>query len=78
MILKNQHPQNWENKGTFRTRPEDYYDFLLRSKSTGSICVNYSYALYSEIEDEDERVNKAAEYAASWVYDANIKKKLKY
>ena len=64
------------NQGTFRTRPEDYYDFLLRTKSTGSICVNYSYALYSEIEDEDERVNKAAEYAASWVYDANIKRNL--
>ncbi len=63
-------------QGTFRTRPEDYYDFLLRSKSTGSICVNYSYALYSEIEDENERVNKAAEYAASWVYDANIKRNL--
>ena len=64
------------NQGTFRTRPEDYYNFLLRTKSTGSICVNYSYALYSEIEDEDERVNKAAEYAASWVYDANIKRNL--
>ena len=64
------------NQGTFRTRPKDYYDFLLRTKSTGSICVNYSYALYSEIEDEDERVNKAAEYAASWVYDANIKRNL--
>ena len=64
------------NQGTFRTRPEDYYNFLLRSKSTGSICVNYSYALYSEIEDENERVNKAAEYAASWVYDANIKRNL--
>ncbi len=64
------------NQGTFRTRPEDYYNFLMRSKSTGSICVNYSYALYSEIEDENERVNKAAEYAASWVYDANIKRNL--
>ena len=64
------------NQGTFRTRPKDYYDFLLRTKSTGSICVNYSYALYSEIEDEDERVNKAAEYAANWVYDANIKRNL--
>lgn len=64
------------NQGTFRTRPEDYYNFLLRSKSTGSICVNYSYALYSEIEDETERVNKAAEYAASWVHDANIKRNL--
>ena len=64
------------NQGSYRTRPEDYYNFLLRSKSTGSICVNYSYALYSEIEDEDERVNKAAEYAASWVYDANIKRNL--
>jgi hypothetical protein len=63
-------------QGTFRTRPEDYYDFLLRTKSTGSICINYSYALYSEIEDEAERVNKAAEYAASWVYDANIKRNL--
>ncbi|MBL6594282.1 MAG: hypothetical protein ISP58_04325 [Flavobacteriales bacterium] len=64
------------NQGSYRTRPEDYYNFLLKSKSTGSICVNYSYALYSEIEDEDERVNKAAEYAASWVYDANIKRNL--
>ena len=64
------------NQGIFRTRPEDYYNFLLRSKATGSICVNYSYALYSEIEDENERVNNAAEYAASWVYDANIKRNL--
>jgi alpha-L-arabinofuranosidase len=63
-------------QGNFRTRPEDYYELLLRTKSTGSICVNYSFSLYSEIDDELERVNNAADYAASWVYEVNIKRGL--
>jgi len=63
-------------QGNFRTRPEDYYELLLRTKSTGSICVNYSFSLYSEIDDEIERVNNAADYAASWVYEVNIKRGL--
>ena len=63
-------------QGNFRTRPEDYYELLLRTNSTGSICVNYSFSLYSEIEDELERVNNAADYAASWVNEVNIKRGL--
>ena len=74
--FKKSTPPKLGYQGTFRTRPKDFYNLLLRTKSTGSICVNYSYALYSEVEDESERVNKAAEYAASWVYDANIKRNL--
>ena len=74
--FKKSTPPKLGNQGTFRTRPEDYYNLLLRTGSTGSICINYSYALYSEVEDESERVKKAAEYAASWVYDANIRRNL--
>jgi len=64
------------NQGSYRTRPKDFYELILRTKSTGSICVNYSFSLYSEIDNELERLNKAAEYAASWVYEANIKRGL--
>ena len=63
-------------KGSYRTRPQDYYELLMRTKATGSICVNYSFSLYSETEDEIKRVNDAAEYAASWVYEVNIKNQL--
>jgi alpha-L-arabinofuranosidase len=69
-------PPKLANQGNFRTRPEDYYELLMRTKSTGSICVNYSMALYNEIEDENKRVELAAEYAASWVRDVNIKRGL--
>ena len=63
-------------KGSYRTRPQDYYELLMRTKATGSICVNYSFSLYSETEDEIKRVNDAADYAASWVYEVNIKNQL--
>ena len=69
-------PPKLANQGNFRTRPVDYYELLMRTKSTGSICVNYSMALYSEIENEEKRVELAAEYAAAWVKDANIKRGL--
>lgn len=69
-------PPKLGNQGNYRTRPVDYYELLMRTKSTGSICVNYSMALYNEIENEKERVELAAKYAASWVEDANIKRGL--
>ena len=69
-------PPKLGTNGSFRTRPEDYYELLLRTKSTGSICVNYSMALYSEIEDEQKRVEVAADYAAAWVKEVNIKRGL--
>ena len=63
-------------QGNYRTRPEDYYELLLRTKSTGSICVNYSFCLYSNEKDELERVNNAANYAAEWEKEVNIKRGL--
>ena len=63
-------------QGNYRTRPEDYYELLLRTKSTGSICVNYSFCLYSSKKDELKRVNNAADYAAEWVKEVNIKRGL--
>ena len=69
-------PPKLANSGNYRTRPKDYYELLMRTKSTGSICVNYSMALYSEIKDENKRVELAADYAAAWVKDANIKRGL--
>ena len=69
-------PPKLGNQGSFRTRPQDYYELLLRTKATGSICVNYSFSLYSETEDETKRVNNAAEYAAAWVHEVNIKNQL--
>ena len=59
-------PPKLGNQGSYRTRPVDFYELLLRTKATGSICVNYSMALYSEIEDENERLEIASDYAASW------------
>jgi hypothetical protein len=69
-------PPKLGNNGSYRTRPKDYYELLMRTKATGSICVNYSFSLYSETEDEIKRVNDAADYAASWVYEVNIKNQL--
>ena len=69
-------PPKLGTQGYYRTRPQDYYELLLRTKATGSICVNYSFSLYSETEDEIKRVNDAAEYAAAWVYEVNIKNQL--
>ena len=63
-------------EGNFKFSPEHYYQLLLRTGATGSICINYSFALYGEIADEDERVQLAAAYAADWVRDANIKRNL--
>ena len=56
--------------------PNQFYETLLRTGSTGSICVNYSLALYSDIEDEDIRLEIASDYAAKWVEEVNIKRKL--
>ena len=56
--------------------PDQFYETLLRTGSTGSICINYSLALYNKIEDEKLRLEIASDYAAEWVREANIKKKL--
>ena len=56
--------------------PNQFYETLLRTGSTGSIWVNYSLALYSDIEDEDIRLEIASDYAAKWVEEVNIKRKL--
>lgn len=56
--------------------PDQFYETLIRTGSTGSICVNYSMALYSEIEDEKLRLEIASDYAAKWVEETNIKRKL--
>ena len=69
-------PPKLGTNGSYRTRPEDYYELLLRTKATGSICVNYSMSLYSEIEDEQKRLEVAADYAAAWVKEVNIKRGL--
>lgn len=46
---------------------DNYYDMLTKTNSTGSICVNYSYARYGTGTDP---VATAAHYAADWVrYD---------
>lgn len=46
---------------------DDFYDLLKNTNSTGSICVNYSYARYGTGPDP---VAKAAHLAAEWVrYD---------
>lgn len=46
---------------------DNYYDMLEKTMSTGSICVNYSYARYGTSADP---VANAAHYAANWVrYD---------
>ena len=74
--FKKSTPPKLGNQGSYRTRPVDFYELLLRTKATGSICVNYSMALYSEIEDENERLEIASDYAASWVKEANINRGL--
>jgi len=46
---------------------DEYYDLLANTNSTGSICVNYSYARYGTGPDP---VGKAAHLAAEWIrYD---------
>ena len=46
---------------------DDYYDMLAKTNSTGSICINYSYARYGT---GTNPVANAAHYAANWVrYD---------
>jgi hypothetical protein len=46
---------------------DNYYDLLLKTKSTGCIFVNYSYARYGTGPDP---ASTAAHYAANWVrYD---------
>ena len=55
---------------------DQFYETLIRTGSTGSICINYSMALYSDIKDENLRLEIASNYAAKWVEEANIKRKL--
>ena len=46
---------------------DNYYDMLKKTNSTGSICINYSYARYGTSANP---VTNAAHYAANWVrYD---------
>ena len=43
---------------------DNYYDMLIKTNSTGCICINYSYARYGTSADP---VANAAHYAANWV-----------
>lgn len=46
---------------------DEYYDMLVKTNSSGCICINYSYARYGTSVDP---VANAAHYAANWVrYD---------
>ena len=63
-------------QGNFKFSPMHFYELILATGATGSVCVNYSYALYGQEEEEEARVRLAAEYAAAWVRNANIENKL--
>jgi len=55
------------NTQSWQMSVDEYYDLLEQTGSTGSICVNYSYARYGTSEDP---VGAAAHMAADWVrYD---------
>ena len=71
-----QTPPKLGREGNFKFSPEHFYDLLLTTGATGSVCVNYSYALYGEEEEEAKRVQLAAEYAGDWVRHANVEHKL--
>lgn len=71
-----QTPPKLGRQGNFKFSPEHYYELMMSTGSTGSVCVNYSYALYGEEEDEDVRVALAAKYAGDWVRHANVENKL--
>lgn len=56
-----------KNTANWAMTLDNYYDMLAKTNSTGSICVNYSYARYGTSTDP---VATAAHYAADWVrYD---------
>jgi len=60
-------PRYGVNDDNWQMSTNDYYDLLKNTNSTGSICVNYSYARYGTGPDP---VAKAAHLAAEWVrYD---------
>lgn len=67
-------PPKLGRQGNFKFSPEHYYELMMQTGATGSVCVNYSYALYGEEEDEANRVRLAAQYAGEWVRDANVKR----
>ena len=48
-----QTPPKLGREGNFKFSPEHFYDLLLTTGATGSVCVNYSYALYGEEEEEE-------------------------
>ncbi len=53
----------------WKMTPADYYTLLDSVGAEGIISVNYSYARYGTSADP---VQRAADYAAAWVRDANI------
>ena len=58
-------PQLYGADQTSFTMPlNNYYDMLIKTNSTGIICVNYAYARYGTSADP---VLTAAKYAADWV-----------
>ncbi len=60
-------PWYGQNEDNWQMSTSDYYDLLANTNSTGSICVNLSYARYGT---GPNPVNKAAHMAAEWVrYD---------
>jgi hypothetical protein len=60
-------PRYGVNDDNWQMSTDDFYDLLKNTNSTGSICVNYSYARYGTGPDP---VAKAAHLAAEWVrYD---------
>jgi len=57
----------WGGKSTSYQSTDEYYDLLKKTNSTGSICVNLSYARYGT---GPSPITNAAHYAAEWVrYD---------
>ncbi len=80
-ILKNKFsgrttPPKLGEFGNFQYNPKSYYETLLRTGANGSICVNYSYVRYSTEEDSLQRLQNAVNYAAEWVREVNINRKL--
>lgn len=57
----------WGGRNSSNQTTDDYYDMLVKTKSTGSICVNIAYARYGTSANP---IVTAAHYAANWVrYD---------
>lgn len=66
-VPENFSPRYGVNDDNWQMSTGDFYDLLKNTSSTGSICVNYSYARYGTGSDP---VAKAAHLAADWVrYD---------